>query len=43
MGFETPEPIVYPPLPPPVVEDPWVWYRTAKGNDDDEIKEEESE
>jgi hypothetical protein len=23
MGFETPEPIVYPPLPPPAVEDLW--------------------
>jgi hypothetical protein len=23
MGFETPKPVVYPPLPPPAVEDPW--------------------
>jgi hypothetical protein len=39
MGFETPEPIVYPPLPPPAVEDPWAWYRNTNG-DDDELKEE---
>jgi hypothetical protein len=41
MGFETPEPVVYPPLPPPAVEDPWAWYRNTKedGNDD-EIEEE---
>jgi hypothetical protein len=31
MGFETPEPVVYPPLPPPAVEDPWAWYRNARG------------
>jgi hypothetical protein len=48
MGFETPEPIIYPPLPPPVVEDPWAWYRNAEDNDeddddDDEEIEEESE
>jgi hypothetical protein len=43
MGFETPEPVVYSPLPPLVVEDPCVWYRTAEGDDDDEIEEEESE
>jgi hypothetical protein len=52
--FETPEPIVYPPLPPPLVEDPWVWYRNFEGedgeeeeeeedDDDDEIEEEDSE
>jgi hypothetical protein len=45
MGFETPEPIVYPPLPRPVVEDPWAWFHNAEGNgddgdDDDEIEEE---
>jgi hypothetical protein len=40
MGLETLDHVVYPPLPPPVVEDPWAWYRTAEGNDDDEIEEE---
>jgi hypothetical protein len=43
MGFETPEPVVYPPLPPLAVEDPWAWYRNADDNnddDDDEIEEE---
>jgi hypothetical protein len=34
MGFVTPEPEVYPPLPPPTVEDPWAWYRN--GDDDGE-------
>jgi hypothetical protein len=29
MDFETLEHVIYPPLPPPVVEDPWVWYRKA--------------
>jgi hypothetical protein len=43
-----PKPIVYPPLPPPVVEDSWAWYRNAECNDeddniDDEEVEEESE
>jgi hypothetical protein len=37
MGFETPELIVY---PPPTVEDPWAWYRNAKGNDEDDNGEE---
>jgi hypothetical protein len=43
MGFETPEPVVYPPFPPLAVEDPWAWYRNTEGDeddDDDEIKEE---
>jgi hypothetical protein len=44
MGFETPKPIVYPPLPPPAVEDPWAWYRNTdddgEEDDDDEIEEE---
>jgi hypothetical protein len=44
MGFETTEPVVYPPLPPLVVEDLWAWFRNAEGNgdddDDDEIEEE---
>jgi hypothetical protein len=51
MSFETPELVVYPPLPPPAVEDPWVWYRNTggedkdddEGNDEDEEIEEESE
>jgi hypothetical protein len=37
MGFETPEPTVYPPLPSPTVKDPWAWYRNADDDDDDEI------
>jgi hypothetical protein len=49
MGFETLELVVYPPLPPQAVEDPWAWYRNTGGEDkdedegddeDDEIKEE---
>jgi hypothetical protein len=42
MGLETPEPIVYPPLPPPAVEDPWAWYRNADddGEDEDEADDE---
>jgi hypothetical protein len=47
MGLETPEPIVYPPLPPPTVEDPWTWGRNADiveededDDDDDDIQEE---
>jgi hypothetical protein len=46
MGFETPEQVIYPPLPSPAVEDPWAWYRNAEGNDDnddDDEVEEESE
>jgi hypothetical protein len=51
MGFETPEPVIYPPLPPLVVEDPWAWYRNTRGedgeeeedDDDDEIEEEDLE
>jgi hypothetical protein len=41
MGFKTPEPVIYPPLPPPVVKDPWAWYRSGEG--DDEIEEDEFE
>jgi hypothetical protein len=39
MGFETPEPITYPPL---AVEGPCAWYRSGEGDDadDDEIEEE---
>jgi hypothetical protein len=36
MGFETPEPIIYPPLPPLVVEDLWAWYHNINGEDEDE-------
>jgi hypothetical protein len=43
MGFETPEPVVYPPLPPPAVKDPWAWYRNTEEDDDDDEIEEESE
>jgi hypothetical protein len=39
MGFETPEPVVYPPLPPPVVEDLWASYRNANRDENDEIDE----
>jgi hypothetical protein len=44
MGLETPEPSIYPPLPPLIVEDPWAWYHNADDGDeddnDDEIQEE---
>jgi hypothetical protein len=45
MGFETPKPNVYPPLPPLAVEDPWTWYHNTGSededeDDDDEVKEE---
>jgi hypothetical protein len=48
MGFETPEPVVYPPPPLLAVEYPWAWYRNVEGkdgeeeDDDDEIEEEDS-
>jgi hypothetical protein len=40
VGFAVPEPIIYP-HPPPVVEDPWAWYRNAdndgeNGDEDDD-------
>jgi hypothetical protein len=41
MGFETPEPIVYPPLPPLAMEDPWAWYHNTNGDDDDDDELEE--
>jgi hypothetical protein len=40
MGFETPEPTVYPPLPPLAVEDPCAWYYKADDNDEDDDNEE---
>jgi hypothetical protein len=44
MGFETPEPVIYTPLPPLIVEDPWAWYRDVRGDDkDDDDIEEDSE
>jgi hypothetical protein len=43
IGFETPEPFAYPPLPPLVVEDPWVWYRSSKVDDNDDNIEEDDE
>jgi hypothetical protein len=39
MGFETPESVVYPPLRPLVVEDPWAWYRNTDGDEDDDVNE----
>jgi hypothetical protein len=39
MGLETPVSTVYPPVPPPVVEDPWDWYRNADDDDDGIQKE----
>jgi hypothetical protein len=41
MGFVTPEPIIYPPLPPLAMEDPWAWYRNAEGNDEDDDNDDE--
>jgi hypothetical protein len=43
MGFETPEPVVYPPLPPLAVEDPWEWYHNAGEEDEDDNDEIEEE
>ncbi len=43
MGFETPQPVVYPPLPPLAMENPWAWYLNAEGDDNDNEIEEESE
>jgi hypothetical protein len=44
MGFETTQPVVFPPLSPPTVADPWSWYSNVKGDDDDNNEiEEESE
>jgi hypothetical protein len=43
MGFETPEPIVYPPLPPPTMEDPWAWHHNASSEDEDKDDDNEIE
>jgi hypothetical protein len=43
MGFETPEPVVYLPLPPPVVEDLWAWYRNTDEEDEDEYDGDDNE
>jgi hypothetical protein len=43
MGFETPESVVYPPLPPPAMDDPWAWYRNDEEDGNDDEIEEESE
>jgi hypothetical protein len=43
MDFETPEPVVYPPLPPLAVEDPWAWYRNAGGEDKDEDEDDDDD
>jgi hypothetical protein len=43
MGFETPEPVVYLPLPPPIVEDLWAWYRNTDGEDEDDGDDNEIE
>jgi hypothetical protein len=36
MGLANPEPTVYPPLPPPTMEDPWDWYRNVDDDDEDD-------
>jgi hypothetical protein len=43
IGFETRKLVVYPPLPPPAVEEPWAWYRNAKEDDNNNEIEEEPE
>jgi hypothetical protein len=43
MGFETPESVVYPPLPPLAMDDPWAWYRNDEEDGNDDEIEEESE
>jgi hypothetical protein len=37
MGFETPDLVIYPPLPPVAVEDTWAWYHNANGDEDDDV------
>jgi hypothetical protein len=43
MVLETPETAVYPPLPPPAMEDLWAWYSNTEGDDDDDKIKEVSE
>jgi hypothetical protein len=44
MGLANPEPTIYPPLPPPTMEDPWAWYRNDDdGYDDDDVDEADDE
>jgi hypothetical protein len=43
MGLENSTPTVYPALPPPVVEDPWAWYRNKDNDGDDEADDKEQE
>jgi hypothetical protein len=39
----SPEPGIYPPLPPPAVEHPWSWYHSGEDDQDEESEEEEDE
>jgi hypothetical protein len=43
MGLETPEPVAYPPLPPPAVDNPWAWYNSGEDDEDEESGEEEED
>jgi hypothetical protein len=43
MGFDTPEPVVYPHLPPLAVEDKWAWYHFDEDDEDEESGEEKED
>jgi hypothetical protein len=43
MGFETLEPVIYPPLPPLAVEHSLAWYHSAGGEDEDEDKDDDDD
>jgi hypothetical protein len=43
VGFETSEPIVYPPLAPQVVEDLWAWYHNTGAEDEDEDEDDDDD
>jgi hypothetical protein len=43
MGFETLEPIIYPPLPPLAVEHSLAWYHSAGEEDEDEDKDDDDD